>query len=303
MNKFIKFALPVLAILVAGLYHEIPKYQRYNDGLMHVYFLDVGHGDSMLVKTPDRDLILIDGGPGRRAIHEISDLIPFWVNKIDLIIATHPHADHITGLVYAFEKYEVGCILYDDFFDPISATEVEFRSIIDSLDILMFRSNDLDNAGRLPNDCYSNEDLDIYNFSFEWIKHHEYEYSSGDLPNWHKKPNKQSIITWIRYKDFDLLATGDAINSTQQFISPFLNEKFEIFKVPHQGAIDSFYPPLLKKIEPDLAVVFVQENNRYRHPHPLVSEGYKDLDIPLLATKDTGTIKIRTDGTVWELFD
>src|SRR3990167_3376933 len=67
------------------------------DQLLHVYFLDIGQGDSIFIKTPENHKILIDGGPNGRVLNELSEIMPFFDKTIDLIILTHPHADHVGG--------------------------------------------------------------------------------------------------------------------------------------------------------------------------------------------------------------
>ncbi len=93
------------AVFLFGIfYHPAKK--------LEVDFLDVGQGDAILIKAPDGQNILIDGGPNSRVVERLSAVLMPWDKKIDLMILTHPHDDHVSGLVNVIERFEVGRILY-----------------------------------------------------------------------------------------------------------------------------------------------------------------------------------------------
>ena len=82
------------------------------DDRLHVYFLDVGQGDAILVQTPDGRQILIDGGPNPTALlSELSAALPFWDRSLDLVVLTHPDGDHLTGLLTVLDRYQVARVL------------------------------------------------------------------------------------------------------------------------------------------------------------------------------------------------
>ncbi len=82
------------------------------DGRLHVYFLDVGQGDAILVQAPDGRQILVDGGPSPTALlNELGDVLPFWDRSLDLVVLTHPDGDHITGLIPLLDRYRVAQVL------------------------------------------------------------------------------------------------------------------------------------------------------------------------------------------------
>ena len=83
-----------------------------DDGRLSVTFLDVGQGDAILIEGPDGGRILVDGGPGGDAISAaLGRQLPFHDRRIDLVVVTHPQADHIGGLPTALESYDVGAVL------------------------------------------------------------------------------------------------------------------------------------------------------------------------------------------------
>jgi competence protein ComEC len=82
------------------------------DGKLHVTFLDVGQGDAIFVETPGGVQLLIDGGPeGSRLLAELGRQLPFWDRTLDMVVLTHPDADHLTGLIPALERYDVGAVV------------------------------------------------------------------------------------------------------------------------------------------------------------------------------------------------
>src|SRR5450759_3982923 len=93
------------------------------DGRLHVYFLDVGQGDAIFVRTPDGRQILVDGGPSPEALlNQLGEVMPFWDRSLDLVVLTHPDADHMTGLVALLERYQVTQALDDLGSDGMAAT-------------------------------------------------------------------------------------------------------------------------------------------------------------------------------------
>ena len=77
------------------------------DNRFHAYFLDVGQGDSLLIKTPENQHILIDGGPNNSVMKGLSEAMFFFDKTIDLMVLTHPHSDHVTGLISVLKDYDV----------------------------------------------------------------------------------------------------------------------------------------------------------------------------------------------------
>ncbi|MBD3328514.1 MBL fold metallo-hydrolase, partial [Candidatus Peregrinibacteria bacterium] len=106
------------------------------DARMHVHFLDVGQGDSILIMGPVGEVVLIDGGPDGKSLEKIRRIIPFYVNKIDLVVLTHPHADHVEGLIAVLKRFNVENVLisganyssrvYEVFLDKLDDEIVHF---------------------------------------------------------------------------------------------------------------------------------------------------------------------------------
>ncbi|MBU2235516.1 MBL fold metallo-hydrolase, partial [Patescibacteria group bacterium] len=103
IKKIILITLFIGVVLFLGLF-----FSGGNEKLdLKIYFLDVGQGDAILIRTPDNQDILIDGGPGNRVVDEIGKFLPFYDRDIEMMILTHAHSDHVSGLVEVLKRYEV----------------------------------------------------------------------------------------------------------------------------------------------------------------------------------------------------
>ena len=107
--KWVAAPLMVIALLTTLTAFTMP------DNRLHVSFLDVGQGDAILIQTPNHQDILVDGGPSAQTISgELSQHLPFWDRTIELVVLTHPHLDHLTGLLEVLQRYKVQQVLYLD---------------------------------------------------------------------------------------------------------------------------------------------------------------------------------------------
>ena len=123
-KKWIVAPLLVVALLTTLMAFNMP------DNKLHVSFLDVGQGDAILIQTPNHQDILVDGGPSAQAISgELSKHLPFWDRTIELVVLTHPHTDHLTGLLEVLQRYKVQQVLYLDT-DYQTPPEQEWLSLI-----------------------------------------------------------------------------------------------------------------------------------------------------------------------------
>ena len=101
----------VLSVLVIANYFLWQAVAFGYNNKLHIYFLDVGQGDAILIRTPNNKNILVDGGPDDSVIYQLSKVLPSWDRNIDLMILTHSHADHLAGLLEVLDRFEVKEIL------------------------------------------------------------------------------------------------------------------------------------------------------------------------------------------------
>jgi len=241
--------------------------------------LDVGQGDAELIVTPRGQTILVDGGPDNKIIRRLSEELPFWQRRIDLVVLTHPHDDHFRGLIEVFKRYQVNNLILTgiECFDP--AYE-EFIKVAQTSNVKIFIYNGLDN--------FMIDGLNIASlYPRENIKNKKYDNS-----------NNSSIVLKLSYNKIDFLLMGDAETLVEQELlfssKNMLNA--EVLKVAHHGAETSSGEDFLKVVKPTIALISVASENDYGHPSPRILKRLARLNIKEYLTKDVGTIHLKTNG-------
>ncbi len=264
-NKILLYFLSISLVLFIFLFKQIP------DDKFHIYFLDIGQGDSILIKTPENHQILIDSGPGPQILAELNKVIPYFDRSLDLLILSHPHQDHYAGFFNLLDIYNVDSILltavnnndnyYNKFIELLAEKDIEVLIAHEKMDFLF-------------NDVL----LDII-----------YPFDSLALQNINNL-NNSSIVVKVSYKDIKILLTGDIENEIE---SKLLNHDIaaNILKVPHHGSNSSSSLQFLQKVNPELAVIQNGVNNQFGHPHQESLEKFSDLGIDILRNDLEGTIE------------
>ncbi len=242
-----------------------------------VHFIDVGQGDAVFLDAPGKDL-LVDGGD--RGYTVVNYLEGLGVDSLDLVIGTHPHADHIGGLINVMEEVPVGEII-----DPgvLHTTETyeDYIDIIDSKNITY-------TEGRVGMEW----DLGA-GITMQVI--HPRSPSEDHL-------NNASIVTRVTYGEVSFMLTGDAEQEAEQEI---LNRDYNldstILKVGHHGSSTSTTRAFLDAVSPELAVIMCGQDNPYGHPHDETLASLKQAGIDIYRTDLQGTIVITTDGETYEV--
>jgi len=270
----------VLALGISlGLIYVFYNYYSYqkNDNL-EVSFIDVGQGDGIFIKTPDKHQIIIDFG-SVQGMNDLNKLIPWWNKKIDLIIITHPHDDHIIGLIQIIKNYKIKNILYTGIVGDSPAylellEEIEKKKI----PILIPQKNQ---SIKLGNNC----DLNIL-FPWESLLNKE----TDNL-------NNSSIISQLNCQNSKFLFMGDAeIKVENKLLEKGLDLKSDVLKVGHHGSITSSQQEFLEKVSPKIAIIMVGKNNKFNHPSSRVLKRLERIKTKTFRTDLDGTITIISDG-------
>jgi competence protein ComEC len=246
-----------------------------NEGKLSVYFLDVGQGDSTLVLFNGRT-ILIDAGESDMGDRVVSDLTSLNVTRIDLLVATHPHSDHIGGMQKVLAAFPVGQVL-DAGLPHASSTYEHFLATIDQENIPyrvaeQGQTVNLDPAMRVfvlspPKERFGDD------------------------------PNTNSVVLRISYGTIDFLLTGDLGGESEDaLVRSGYPLDAEIQKVGHHGSFSSTSPAFLTRVRPETAIIPVGEDNPYGHPHRQTLDLLKDYGVSVYRTDRDGTIIIRSDG-------
>ncbi len=251
------------------------------DGKLHLVFCDVGQGDAILLTTPKGSQVLIDGGPNNKVLSCLGRKMPFWDREIELVVLTHPQADHLTGLIEVLRRYQVGAILTTKATNDTPEFQVWQQKISQKEAIMRFvKKGDLIDLGSGANALV------------EWPIDGEFPFGQpSDL-------NASSVILKVQFGQFCALLTGDAPAEVFETISQTEQITFcPVFKVPHHGSRNSLSANFWRNIAPKLAIISVGKDNRYGHPHSEVINFLTTHGARILRTDREGNIEIITDGS------
>ncbi len=271
------FTGTLLAVFLIGSLNVFP------DGNLHLKFYDVGQGDSLFIKTPKGSTVLIDGGPDDQVMKSLSWDLGFFNRTIDVMILTHPHADHVTGLTAVLKRFNVRRIIFDSPGESLTfkafISEVE-RQKKAGAEVYSVKSGDRIRLGETS--------LDIL-----WPKVTESSTSAN--------PNNLSIVSLLKFRDFEALLTGDQeVAEAEKMLYSVAVPNIEVLKVAHHGSKNGLSAKILSALRPEVAIISVGKNNRYGHPSPQTLKLIADFGSKLLRTDLNGTVEVITDGTkVW----
>ncbi|MCL6635885.1 MAG: MBL fold metallo-hydrolase, partial [Peptococcaceae bacterium] len=244
-------------------------------GALRVHFLDVGQGDAILVQFPDGRNMLVDAGKNDSAAAVTGYLKKNGVSRLDFLVGTHPHEDHIGSLDAVIKNFETGQVLMP----RATATTQTFRDVLAAVEKkgLQIRTA---KAG-----------VDILEGG---------EFSARILaPNGsgYESLNNYSAVIKVKYRDVAFLLTGDAEElSEKEMLEAGADLRAQVLKVGHHGSSSSTSAAFLKAVSPRYAVISVGAGNDYRHPHQVTLDRLKKAGVSVLRTDQKGTIVFSTDG-------
>lgn len=266
------------ALLLANLFVWWAVLREDRSGELAVHFLDVGQGDAILIEAPNGNQVLIDGGAGRKILNELGQVLPFYDRSLDLVIATHPDADHIGGLPLVFGRYRVSGLL-----EPGAVGEnAAYPALLESVET--------EPATRLIADR---------RLLIELGGGAELEILFPDRPlETAGETNNASIVAKLTYGESDFLFTGDAPQAIEKYLATTLGGALdvEVLKVGHHGSDTSSAELFLAATTPDYAVISAGADNRYGHPSAAVLDRLNNIGATILRTDQQGRITITTDG-------
>jgi competence protein ComEC len=268
---------PLVAAAVLTVYTAVTM----PDDRLHVSFLDVGEGDAILIQKGSRQ-VLVDGGPSPQAIGlELGKQMPYWDRTIDLLVLTHPHSDHMTGLVEVIQRYRVTGIMETncDYESPLYR---EWHRIIDEKGIAVTTAR----AG-LRIDMGDGIIIDVLNPD---PKNNTVEMTD---------PDNNSIVLRLTTGDISFLLTGDIMRETErELVREGAGLESIVLKAAHHGSDTSTTAEFLAAVDPDAAVISCGKDNKHGHPSEEVLsrlEGGIGAD-NIYRTDEDGTVEFITDG-------
>ncbi|BAF58748.1 predicted hydrolase [Pelotomaculum thermopropionicum SI] len=242
---------------------------------LRVHFLDVGQGDSILVQFPNGRNMLVDAGKNDSASTVISYLKKNRVKKIDYLVGTHPHEDHIGSLDAVIKSFEIG-----EIFMPKAVTGTEsFRDVLAAVK----------NKGLQIKTAKAGVSiLEDGNLFAKIIAPCGPEYEGL---------NNYSAVIKVEYGDVAFLLAGDAEElSEKEILAGGADVKAQVLKVGHHGSHSSTSTEFLKAVAPKYAVISAGAGNDYHHPHQVTLDKLSKAGVTVLRTDEKGTIVFGTDG-------
>ncbi|MGD9679013.1 MAG: ComEC/Rec2 family competence protein [Vulcanibacillus sp.] len=248
---------------------------NYN-GELEVYFFDVGQGDATLFRGKDFT-ILIDAGR-----HDNNDVIPYLkslgISSIDLLVGTHPHADHIGQMDDIINTFPVKEVWLSG---DIQASET-FENLINAIE-----NNNLTYYEPRAGEKFKISSIDIIVLNPSTL--------TGDL-------NDDSISLLLQYGSVKFLLTGDTeAAGERRILDSNINIEADIFQAGHHGSNTSNTSAFLDAVNPEIVIYSAGIDNPYGHPHDEVIERMINKNITIYGTDIDGTIKVTSDGNTYDI--
>ncbi|OKP84346.1 competence protein [Paenibacillus helianthi] len=249
----------------------VPKKQ--NVGTLQVYFFDVGQGDSTLIRTPNNQYVLIDGGNNDQGKNVVKYLNALGVKTLDAMVATHPDADHIGGLDDVLKALNVKSV----YAPKVSHTTQTYKDFLTAVK----------NEGRTIKAVTKGVTIPLTGVEANFLA--PVNTYGDDLNDW-------SAVLKVTYKNKSFLFTGDAeLKSENDMLADGKSLKADVLKVGHHGSSSSTSKAFLDAVKPTLAIISVGKNN-YGHPDSGILTRLKSANASVLRTDQKGTITAISDG-------
>ncbi len=286
MKKLV-FLFSTASILVVLLIFFV--FFRFNDSKLHIVICNVGQGDAIFIRTPAQIDILIDGGPDKKVLDCLGRHMPFWDRSLDLVIMTHPDADHSTGLVDVIKRYQVSSFYTEE----VAGKTQIFKLLETVLAEKKLSAKYLHLGDRLS---------DSSGFSMQTLWPSTEAINSLDQNRSNLRLNELSVVELISYGKFSALLTGDAGSIVMDQIADQARSII-ILKVPHHGSKTGMSDHFLSLTSPELAVISVGAKNRYGHPTKFSLDLLTKHKVRTLRTDLNGEVEILSDGKTWSVVE
>lgn len=237
--------------------------------------LDVGQGSGTYIRTDNGKEIVIDGGQNAQFMRSLSAERVFYDRYIDMVVLSHPDADHMGGFPELIKKYDIGLFIHNG--------EASDSGLYQEVQQRLIQRQVRQHITKTGEELLEEQGLKIQ------VLHPGEHFS--------KERNDNSIVIRVEYKQYSFLVTGDIGKEVELEIA----QKFknfidvDVLVVAHHGSKTSSDYDFVKQASPLYAVISVGKDNRYGHPHQDVLAVYEKLKIPIVRTDESGSISFWVD--------
>lgn len=264
--------LALIALSIWSTYLQEP------DSNLHIYALDVGQGDAILIQKQNFQVI-VDGGPDNSVIERLAEVMPLEDKKIEVIILTHPHADHVTGLVEVLKRYNVEKVVYSGV-NYQSNIFAEFKEEVE--------------IKKIPVENPKNGQENIYQHEIKLT----YLWPGENTANYSDNLNDTSIVFRLDFGNSSALFSGDCEVECWSGIMQDLdsNIKADLLKIAHHGSNNGTSEEMLERIKPRYAIISLGKDNKFGFPHQQVIRALEKSGASFIRTDEMSTIDFVSNG-------
>lgn len=257
--------------------------------LLTVKMLNVGQGDAVLIQT-EKQTVLIDTSDLDEQDKLRAELKKAGITRIDKVILTHPHADHIGGMPVVLKEFSVGEV-YDNGMPSTSKVYLGYMKMLKQQDVLRksLKAGDVLDFGS--------------GVSFHVFAPTEKDQQEGSQKGYKHDPNNESIVGKLMYGEFSMLFTGDAEKKEEApILTAYGGEvRANILKSGHHGSKTSSSKEFLRAVAPEAVLISCGAGNDYGHPHKETMKKYRAMKLKIYETDKNGTITITSDGMTYDI--
>jgi competence protein ComEC len=280
-GKVSAFVFLLLVIIVSGYFCfglSAPK-------KLQVTFFDVGQGDAIFIETPSGKQMLVDGGASAIVLERLAKEMSYFDRTIDVVVATHGDADHVTGLIPVLRAYDTSLIVES----PIKGESGIFEE-------LRHEIKKKEVSGALTHIASRGDVIDLGDGVTAEIL-----YPGKDISP-RTETNDASVSLVLTYGEHSFLLTGDLSSSYEHtLISKTIPKKITVYKAGHHGSNTSSGELLLSRTQPEYSIISAGKDNKYGHPHTETMVRLQKYSKEILSTIDRGSITFMSDGRELEV--
>jgi competence protein ComEC len=251
-------------------------------GVLTFSVLDIGQGDALFIESPTGTQVIVDGGPDKNLMKEISGVLPWYDRHIDMIVVTNPDLDHYSGFIPLLDKYSVDVDL-----EPGTTNKYEAYGQLEQKLALKRIPKVLARRGQV---------IDLGGGAYLKILFPDRDVSG-------LSSNDGSIVMQLVYGETSVMLQGDSTANIEHYlVGQYGTElKSTILKAGHHGSKTSSTMEYVATVSPKWTVISSGKNNSYGHPNKETLATLKTLDIPALDTCAMGRITFTSDGKEFTL--